>query len=350
MTTAAVFTLDRPARHDRLLPELSRLTEHHRRHSTEYRRVLDACGHPAGRGYHDVTELPWLPVRLFKRHTLRSVPADAVFTELRSSGTTGAVSRIHLDRAAAGEQQRALVHTVRAVTGPARLPMLLVDGRAVLTARPLSARGAGILGMMALGRDHTFVLGDGDAPDPAAVEDFLRRHGGKPFLVFGFTYHVWRHLYPLARDRRLDLSHGVLLHSGGWKRMTEMAVDAAEFRHRFMRDTGLRRIHNFYGMVEQMGTIYLEGPSGGSFYCPDFADVVVRDPVTWQPAGIGRPGVVQVLSTLPRSYPGHSLLTEDLGVVHGVDDGDWPGTRFTILGRVPNAEPRGCADTGGTRP
>jgi hypothetical protein len=39
------------------------------------------------------------------------------------------------------------------------------------------------------------------------------------------------------------------------------------------------------------------------------------------------------------------LLTEDLGVVHGIDDGDWPGKRFSVLGRLPRAEARGCSDT-----
>jgi hypothetical protein len=51
------------------------------------------------------------------------------------------------------------------------------------------------------------------------------------------------------------------------------------------------------------------------------------------------------VSTLPTSYPGHVLLTEDLGVVHGIDDGDWPGKRFSVLGRLPRAEARGCSDT-----
>ena len=51
------------------------------------------------------------------------------------------------------------------------------------------------------------------------------------------------------------------------------------------------------------------------------------------------------MSTLPTSYPGHVLLTEDLGVVHGIDDGDWPGKRFSVLGRLPRAEARGCSDT-----
>ena len=61
----------------------------------------------------------------------------------------------------------------------------------------------------------------------------------------------------------------------------------------------------------------------------------------------GEVGLVQVVSCLPTSYPGHSLLTEDLGVIRGVDDPrlGMKGRFFEILGRVPQAELRGCSDT-----
>ena len=99
-------------------------------------------------------------------------------------------------------------------------------------------------------------------------------------------------------------------------------------------------------MVEQIGSVYLEG-ADGLLHPPNFADVIVRDPVTWQEVPSGTIGVLQVLSLLPTSYPGHSILTDDLGVVHGVDDdpGGWLGKRFSMVGRVPRSELRGCSDT-----
>jgi hypothetical protein len=285
-------------------------------------------------------------VRLFKHHELRSVPKSEVFKVLTSSGTTGEVSRIYLNKEAAATQQRMLAATLQTVIGRHRLPMLLVDTKALFTDRTsFSARGAGVLGLMNFGRDHTFVLDEADQPDVGALEGFLARHGAEPFLIFGFTFMTWLYLYEIARARGLDLSQGILIHSGGWKRLADRAVDNPTFRQRFADATGLTRIHNFYGMVEQIGTVYLEGPDGGGLYCPNFADVIIRDPVSWAEAPHGTPGVVEVVSTLPRSYPGHVLLTEDLGVVHGVDDGVWPGKRFSILGRLPRAEARGCSDT-----
>lgn len=324
-----------------LIAELTELVEHHRTHCREYANILAALGAP--RTYETVADLPWLPVGLFKTHELRSIPAGDVFRVLTSSGTTGAPSRVHLDRAAAAAQARHLAGTFRRVLGQRRLPMLIVDSRRVTTGS--SARSAGVLGMSMFGRDHAYALDEGEQPDIGVIKGFLAAHGREPFLVFGFTFLVWTHLYRVAADHGLDLTNGILVHAGGWKKLAAHAVDNAEFRRRFRDDTGLTRSHDYYGMVEQIGTVFLEGPSGGSFYCPDFADVVIRDPRTWAEQPVGVPGVIEVVSTLPRSYPGHVLLTEDVGVLRGVDDGDWPGKRFAVLGRLPAAEARGCSDT-----
>jgi hypothetical protein len=339
----SVFTLPQDQREPLLLKELSELTEHHRVRCEPYARILAATGFT---GADAVTDLPWLPVRLFKHHELKSITDDEVFKVLTSSGTTGEVSRIYLDKAAAATQTRQLSATLQTVLGPRRLPMLVVDTRSILSdRRSFSARGAGVLGMATFGRDHVWVLDADGQPDVDAIRGFLSAHGDAPFLIFGFTYLVWLHLYEVARRHGLDLGNGILIHSGGWKKLVDQAVDPDEFRRRLATGTGLVRVHNFYGMVEQIGTVFLEGPSGGSLYCPDFADVVVRDPETWAELPPGRPGLLEVVSTLPTSYPGHVLLTEDLGVVHGVDDGDWPGKRFSVLGRLPRAEARGCSDT-----
>ncbi|WP_336213019.1 LuxE/PaaK family acyltransferase [Nonomuraea sp. LPB2021202275-12-8] len=335
-----VFTLSAAEREAALLPELAALTERHRHACPPYRRILGAIG--SAPPYTRVSDLPWLPVRLFKTHELRSVPDEQVFRVLTSSGTTGhEPSRIYLDREAAATQPRMLAATLRAVLGEQRLPMLIVDSRTVVRDPTLSARGAGVLGMMNFGRDHTFALDEHGALDAEAVKGFLARYGDEPYLIFAFTYMAWLHL----RELGMDLSQGVLIHSGGWKKLAEQSVDNAEYRRRLGEECGLSRIHNFYGMVEQIGTVFLEGPDGGGLYCPDFADVVIRDPDTWQEAPPGVPGLIEVVSTLPTSYPGHVLLTEDLGVVHGVDDGIWPGKRFSVLGRLPRAEARGCSDT-----
>lgn len=322
----------------RLAAELSRLVHHHRAGCAPYRRIVDmvapgfeAAAEPAG--------IPHLPVALFKTHELRSIPSEAVFKTVTSSGTTGQVpSRIFLDRASAAAQTRTLAATMRHWLGPRRLPMLIVDTRSVLRDRTrFSARGAGILGMAPFGRDHLYLL---DA-EPGELEAWLDRHAGEPVLVFGFTAMVWQHL-----PAGIDLGGGVLVHSGGWKRLAEAAVTPGAFRIAMRERAGIERVHDFYGMAEQTGTVYV-ACEHGALHAPDAGDVVIRDPATWAALPRGAHGVVEVLSTLPESYPGHALLTEDLGRVVAVDDCPCGrlGQAIEILGRVPKAELRGCSDT-----
>ena len=344
--TPTVFGAPQADKEAALLPVLSDLVLHHRNRCESYDRILRAIGLHPDSSFESMGALPWLPVALFKHHVLRSVDEAEVVKTLTSSGTTGQeVSRIYLDRDAASQQPVMLSRTLREVLGDKRLPMLLVDTAALRSRREFSARTAGVLGMAIFGRSHTYVLDEDGRPDVEAVKQFLTRHGGEPFLIFGFTYMVWLYLFEMAASIGLDLSNGILVHSGGWKKMQDRGVSNDVFRRSFAQSTGLHRIHNYYGMVEQIGTVFLEGPSGGSFYCPDFADVIIRDPETWDEQPVGRPGLIEVLSSLPRSYPGHVLLTEDLGVLDGIDDGDWPGKRFSVLGRLSGVEARGCSDT-----
>jgi hypothetical protein len=199
--------------------------------------------------------------------------------------------------------------------------------------------------MMNFGRSHLYALDENMELQLPAVREFLRHHDRQPFLMFGFTFMVWVYFYQKVKNLGLDLSNGILIHSGGWKKLTEQSVDNFEFKSALLRNTGLKRVYNFYGMVEQVGSVFLEGEDG-CLYAPNFADVIIRDPVTWAELPPGQKGVIEVLSLLPKSYPGHAILTEDLGVVDHVDPNTCGrmGKAFRVLGRLPKAELRGCSD------
>lgn len=343
---APPYSLPQARREPLMLAGLTQLTAYHAVHCPDYERIV-AGAWPAGSRPASVADVPYLPVSLFKSRLLKSVPDADVRVTLTSSGTTGqSVSRIALDAETSSIQQRALANSLMHVLGRHRLPMLVIDTDAVFKdPRMMSARGAGVLGLMRYGRNHVFALRPDLTPNLEAVRGFLAANRGQPFFMFGFTFMVWSHFFEPFQHEGLDLSAAVLLHSGGWKKMVERSVDNAVFRAALQTAFGLSRIHNFYGMVEQIGSIFLEGPDG-LLYPPNFSDVIVRDPTTWAPASPGTPGVIQVLSLLPQSYPGHSLLTEDLGVIEKVDpclDG-WMGNGLRILGRVARAELRGCSD------
>jgi phenylacetate-coenzyme A ligase PaaK-like adenylate-forming protein len=342
----AQYSLPQQQKEALLTERLRELTQLHRERSDAYRRILAALHHePDEIGA--LVDVPMLPVGLFKRHTLRSIPEDRVFKVVTSSGTSGAaVSRVYLDAAAAQLQTRTLAGIMTHWLGASRLPMIVIDARSTLRDRQtFSARAAGIIGMAMFGRDHFFALDDDMCLDRDGLAPWLDEHAGSPILIFGFTFMVWEHLLKALRPCELDLRRAILIHSGGWKRLAESAVDNREFKAELERVTGLGRVHNFYGMAEQIGTVFVECERG-FLHAPNAADIVVRDPAGWDVVPDGETGVAQVVSALPESYPGHSILTEDLARVEAVDSCPCGrcGKAVSILGRVPAVEIRGCSD------
>lgn len=345
------FSLSQTEKRAVLLPRLESLTRHHYEACEPYRHVVDRVfGGLEAIDFSRLEGLPFIPVSMFKNHEMKSVPDSEVIKVLTSSGTTGQqTSRIHLDRETAQVQGAVLVKIAQEFLGKARLPMVILDHPEVVRdPRSYSARGAGILGMAQFGSRPFYALRSDMSLDLEGLTAYLDSVKGRPVLLFGFTWMVWQYFATVLEigGRSLDLASAVLVHSGGWKRLEELSVSPEEFRQRLWRLTGLTHVINFYGMVEQVGSIYFEDELH-YLHAPVYSDVIVRDPVTLAPLPAGASGLLQVISSLPTSYPGHSLLTDDLGTIRG---DDLAGTRlrgrsFEVLGRVPKAELRGCSDT-----
>lgn len=339
------YGTSQPYKEIHLLKGLNDLTSFHADQCREYKAIINGIWD--GKPYADsIANIPYLPVSLFKHQSLRSVRSEDVTITLTSSGTTGqTVSKIAIDKETSRRQARALAHSVSHILGKSRLPMLILDSCAVFKDPSLmSARGAGILGMMRFGHHHVFALDEHMEPDVTAIRKFLENLNGSRFLMFGFTYMAWDILSEKLKSDSVNLTGGILIHSGGWKKMLEKSVDNTYFKQ-FLRDQfGISHIVNFYGMVEQIGSVFFEGDDG-LLYPPSFSEVIVRNPETWQECVIGEEGVIQVLSLIPLSYPGHSLLTEDTGRIEVISAaGPFLGKGLSITGRVKKAELRGCSD------
>lgn len=346
------YSLGKKEKGELLTERLTELTRLHRDKCPEYRRMLEAVGFNADHidSYKDI---PFLPVRLFKEMDLKSVSQEDVVKTMTSSGTTGqAVSKIYLDRTTSSNQQKTMVKIVSEFTGSSRMPMIIIDCPSVVKNRAMfSARGAGILGFSIFGSKKIYALDDDMKMDVEGVKSFLEEHKGEKILMFGFTFMIWQHFYKeLVRLKEegvtFDLSNGILIHGGGWKKLISEAVSHDEFHQRMKDVCGLKDIHDYYGMVEQTGCIYMECECG-HLHASNFSDVIIRRPLDFSEASIGETGIIQVVSTIPESYPGHSLLTEDEGSILGEDDCPCgrKGKYFKINGRLKNAEIRGCSDT-----
>ncbi|MEO8173144.1 MAG: acyl-protein synthetase [Sediminibacterium sp.] len=343
------YSLDRKGKSALLDPFFSDLTQYHYNNNTAYKKILDADGFFSNhtKSYADI---PFLPVRLFKMFDLYSVKKEEIIKTMYSSGTTGqAVSKIFLDRETSANQTKALTRIVSSFIGKQRIPMLIIDSESVVKDRTaFSARAAGILGFSIFASKKTYALNENMELDIEAVLDFFETHKGMRVFLFGFTFVVWQHFYKecIAKGVELDLSDSVLIHGGGWKKLKNESVSSNDFKEGLKNVCGIKEVYDYYGMVEQTGSIFMECEYG-KLHAPVFSDVIIRRPVDFSVADKGETGLIQVLSVLPHSYPGHSLLTEDEGILHGEDDcscGRY-GKYFSITGRIKNAEIRGCSDT-----
>lgn len=177
---------------------------------------------------------------MFKRFLLSAVPPEQIVRELHSSATGGQQpSRIVVDKTTAFRQARALVAILKEHVGAKRRPLLVLDAAESAGAgEGLSARGAAIRGLGAFASETTFAMrllpGGALEADWDAVETFCARHGDEAVLLFGFTYIVWTDFVLEAerRGRRFRIPQAVLLHSGGWKKLSAQAVTKEEFSRR----------------------------------------------------------------------------------------------------------------------
>lgn len=347
-----VYGLSHILKKEYLTSALKELTLHHFHNCPEYKKVLMSMNMTEDKidSISDYRDLPFIPVRLFKEYELKSVQEDQVFKTMTSSGTTGQqVSKVFLDRSTSASQTKALTRIMGEWLGKKRLPMVILDTSEVIKNRHLfSARGAGILGFQMFGSDKFFAMDEKMNLDIEGLKAFLEKHKGEQIFLFGFTFMIWQHFCQAlkAADTYLDLSNGVMIHGGGWKKLANQKVSSVEFKKALNDVCGIEKVHDYYGMVEQTGTIYMECECG-HLHTSILSDVIVRDPYDLSICPHGKKGIIQVVSVLPRSYPGHSLLTEDEGVIVGEDDCPCgkKGIYFHVNGRIKNAEIRGCSDT-----
>ena len=324
------------------------LTTYHYENCLQYKKILDILGfNPNVKN--SITDIPFLPVRLFKDYDLLSIDKSKIIKTMSSSGTSGqSVSKIFLDKVTAINQIKVLKNIVADFLGEKRLPMIIIDTDSVLRDRSqFSARGAGILGFSIFGKEIIYVLDDNMNLDINALISFCKKYKNEQILFFGFTSIIWEHFYePLVSiGKNIKIKNGIIIHGGGWKKLVEKEIDNNTFKNRLKKICGVKNVYNYYGMVEQTGSIFMECEAG-FLHCSNYSDVIMRRD-DFSICDYKEAGIIQLISLLPVSYPGHNLLTEDVGEIIGEDNCSCGrlGKYFIVHGRVNNAELRGCSDT-----
>lgn len=344
------YALNKYEKGSLLTERLKELSLFHYDNCNEYKHIIDGYNVEL-KNINRIVDVPFLPVRIFKEFELKSI--DNISKTMTSSGTTGQkVSKIFVDSNTASNQQKTMIKIVSNYIGNRRLPMIILDTESVLKDRNMfSARGAGILGFSIFASKKIFAFDKDMNLNIETIESFLTEHKDETILLFGFTFMIWQYFYKILLELKnhnkiFDLSNAVLIHGGGWKKLINESVSKNEFK-KCLRDVcGINRVYDYYGMVEQTGCIYMECEYG-HLHASNYSDIIIRDYRNFSECPIGEKGIIQVVSSLPESYPGHSILTEDEGIILGEDDCPCgrKGKYFEILGRIQNAEIRGCSDT-----
>lgn len=299
----------------------------------------------------DWTRIPPVPTAAFKAVDLVSGEPSAAEAVFLTSGTTHGEERRGRHLVPDLEiYRRSLLPNLRAHLLPdgARLPFICLAAPAV---RQPDSSLAYMIDTAArqLGAEEgtDWMVDPADGLDAERFAAALERHerDARPVALLGTTLAFVHALEWLQRDgRSFRLASGSrLMDTGGFKG-SGRDVEPGELLWSYEQRLGIPATHrvNEYGMTEMCSQFYgtslrdlvagrqpLEG-----YAPPPWVRTRAVDPDTLDPLAAGQVGILQHVD-LANVGSVMAIQTEDLGVV---EDG-----RFSLLGRAPGAQPRGCS-------
>ena len=303
-----------------------------------------------------IEDIPFIPVQMFKHFDLSLQSGQETMRVIRSSGTSsGSKSIVPITKRTAANQIKGLKSILESFLGQKRRVMIVIDhARMNDPEREITARGAGIRGFSIFAKEIHYVLKEAEngelVLDMPVVRKLQKEYEEMDVYFFGFTYIIWKAFCRQMIDKgiKFRFKDADVFHGGGWKKMGAESVTREEFSTTMADILGTKpdRVHDFYGMAEQTGIIFVDCEYGNK-HVPNFSQIIIRDIRTLQPCKPGEKGLIEVVGVLSDSYYSYAILTEDIGHVKGSNDCPCgrKGTYFVFDSRVEKAEIRGCGDT-----
>lgn len=312
-----------------------------------FKRLLEKRNFDPNRKF-DLKDIPYVPVTIFKDYELKSVKDDLIVRKLTSSATTSqAPSQIFIDKETRTNQMRSLVWILSSFLGKKKMPYLImdIDPNQSKGNFEISARGAAIRGFLIGASKSNFCMNNQLEIEYEKFYSLIKSYNNtnERFVLFGYTYIMYLYVAMEMKKKgeKLNLKNCIIMHIGGWKKLYDQKVSKKEFNESLMDVFGVKNenILDVYGFTEQLGTVYISRGDGMK-EIPKISKVIVRDPYTLEVMKDNQEGLLQFLNPIPYSYPGLSVLTDDLGIKKTIDNKEY----FEITGRAKNSEIRGCGD------
>ena len=271
-----------------------------------------------------VSDIPFLPVSLFKREKIVSgeFEPELIF---KSSGTTVGDRSLHLIKSL-DLYEKSFTEGFRYFYGDpssiaifALLPSYLETGNSSLvymTNRLISFNGE---------KRGGFFLDDHDNLI-SQLDDNLS--AGKKVMLLGVTYA----LLDLASSVNRDLEGLIVVETGGMKgRRKEMVRE--EVHSIIKKAFNIESVHSEYGMTELLSQAWSDGE--GIFRAPPWMKILIRDAsIPGCIIGSGMNGGINIID-LANIHSCSFIETADLGM--SFDDGS-----FSVRGRFDSSDIRGC--------
>ena len=339
------------------LIELCKLhIEHHFNSCSQYKKWYERNKFKLPKEISDINEIPYIPSSVFKFLNLTS--SNNKSKKISSSGTTSQLkSNIYIDSKTSLNQTSALSKILSSHIGKSRIPFFIIDFEPTINnlgSTEMSARYAGMSGYLLAAKKRHYILKHDENQNVIVCENAIKElksiSKDKPAVIIGYTYMIWQFI-----NNFKDVNLGTRLHKdskivhfGGWKKLSSQKVSKEELNQNISEHFLINKesILDIYGFTEQLGTIYV---SQGNQGCrvTDYSHVIVRDTKTFEEVEDGEKGFLQFISCLPESYPGFSILNDDIGYISRrmIDDSGKEILEFKVEDRLQQAEARGCGDT-----
>lgn len=323
---------------------------HHFQNSIEFRKICKKKDFDFEKDF-TVEEIPYFPVSIFKKFELISIPKENVFKTIFSSATTSKIpSKIFLDRITSERQTKALV-SIMSDFLQEKMAFCILDAKDTnSSSNEVKSRSSAIRGFLPFMNSIKFLLNEDLQINNLELENI---QSSKQYCFFGFTWLIYKIISENKDNHKIkdilsNIESPLILHLGGWKKLTDINISRERFYQEISEffNTEETKIIDIYGMTEQLGTIYPDCQFGNK-HVSAYSDIIIRNPSTLESEDVGKSGLIQLLSPIPHSYPGISILSDDFGHLEGIDDCPCgrKGKYFRFDKRSESADLKGCGDT-----
>ncbi len=330
--------------------------DYHLKYCRPYNNWYQKNGFVLPESISSLSQVPFIPSSAFKHVALSSTGGE--IKTIKSSGTTSQLkSEIYLDTHTSKNQTIALSKILSSNLDKKRKHFFIVDiepNKNEINEQEMTARYAGMQGYLMAAKSRTYLMKSkksGDIEyDIEKIEELRNISNKESVVIIGYTYMIWQYLIntEVVNLDNIDLKNSKLIHFGGWKKLTDQKVSKEELVDKIKIKTKIQEnnIFDIYGFTEQLGTVYV---SRGLSGCRSsaYSEVLVRDINSFEVVEDGKEGFLQFISILPLSYPGFSILNDDIGniVFRSAESDKTDILEFEVLSRLEKAESRGCGDT-----